>query len=485
MINKYTKLTQLALFLISSCAVGGSTGFAQVKMTKDGDVSVIIEMTVSPAAEPTPVFKHRLTWLPLETIAGNAASGYLQSLVGNNLISKWNQAETALGDDLDRWRDNKPIPLDKLREASECFDEYVKQYIEQASVRRDCDWGFGLEEREGNDLYTVPISGLQDTRSISRALSLQADLAILESRYDDAVHLMKMNYQLAEHVGQVKSLVPSLICFAEVGITNGNMVNLIAAPDSPNMYWSLTELPRPFSNLREAFRLECNCNTHVFPVLKDVESKTYSLEQWARKIDSVFESIQAVMGERHFTPQTQKFLPAAIGVLAYGPAKKRLIAQGFDQAKVDAMPVGQVLLLAADREYQRIAQEAEKEIYLPFSIASKRLEELDDKLNKEFLDGLGKILAQIFLPAHQAVRGAEARIRRDIDALRLIEALRMHAAKHGKLPTSLDEISVVPVPLNPATDKPFEYRLEGATAIIELPRSDGITYSKRYRITLR
>ena len=91
----------------------------------------------------------------------------------------------------------------------------------------------------------------------------------------------------------------------------------------------------------------------------------------------------------------------------------------------------------------------------------------------------------MILPAVQQVTNAQVRTQRDIDVLRVIEALRMHAADAGAFPKSLDEITAVLVPKNPATGKPFEYRLDGETAILELPRSDGITYSKRFMITLR
>jgi hypothetical protein len=62
----------------------------------------------------------------------------------------------------------------------------------------------------------------------------------------------------------------------------------------------------------------------------------------------------------------------------------------------------------------------------------------------------------------------------------------MFASEHdGKLPKTLDEIAAVPVPNNPATDKAFKYRLDGKTAILELPPSDRIAGSnRRYEIQI-
>lgn len=488
MTDKHTNLKQFVMLLIALCAIGSSTTFAQVTVTRgDGKPYEIIEMTVSPATQASPVFKHRLTVLPDETTAGNAAAVYMHSFGENALSIKWKKANEAFGEDLDKWNNNESIPLDKLRKASAYFDDYIRQNIERASLRRDCDWGFGLEDLEGSLVFNLPVSVLQDTRSISRVLQLQAKLAILESRFDDAIHLMKMNYRLAENVGRVKLLVGSLISFAEVGITNGNMVELMAAPDSPNMYWALTELPRDFADLRGAFRVDCRSVMRLIPALEDVESKSHSPDEWARMIGVLLETAFSTWGN-HKPSKATKFVPVGVGVLAYGPAKKRLIAQGFGEAKVEAMPVGKVLLLDANREYRLVADQVEKEIYLPIPLVLQRRDAIDKILRRyevNALNSFGKTVALLILPAVNSVLAANARTQRDIDALRLIEALRMHAAENGKFPASLDEISLVPVPVNPATGKPFEYRLDGATAIVELPNADGVNYSKRYKITLR
>jgi hypothetical protein len=53
---------------------------------------------------------------------------------------------------------------------------------------------------------------------------------------------------------------------------------------------------------------------------------------------------------------------------------------------------------------------------------------------------------------------------RRIAALRTIEAVRLHLTEKGKLPEKLDDITVVPVPTDPLTGKPFEYRRDGAAA---------------------
>ncbi len=86
-----------------------------------------------------------------------------------------------------------------------------------------------------------------------------------------------------------------------------------------------------------------------------------------------------------------------------------------------------------------------------------------------FFGTQGLPIAQLLMPATRAVKRAEVRGPRQLAALQTIEAVRMHAAATGRLPASLNEITIVPVPLNPITRQPFPYQLNGAEATLEMP----------------
>ena len=71
------------------------------------------------------------------------------------------------------------------------------------------------------------------------------------------------------------------------------------------------------------------------------------------------------------------------------------------------------------------------------------------------------------LPNVRSARLGEARLERRIAAVRVVEALRLHAAdRGGELPGSLDQLQAVPIPLDPMTGKAFEYGRDGATAVL-------------------
>ena len=48
--------------------------------------------------------------------------------------------------------------------------------------------------------------------------------------------------------------------------------------------------------------------------------------------------------------------------------------------------------------------------------------------------------------------------------------MRAYAAAHdGQLPASLNDVKDVPIPLDPVTGKPFEYKVVGGKATFETP----------------
>jgi hypothetical protein len=59
---------------------------------------------------------------------------------------------------------------------------------------------------------------------------------------------------------------------------------------------------------------------------------------------------------------------------------------------------------------------------------------------------------------------------RKVQSLRIIEAVRHHLATHeGKLPKALDEIQDLPIPLDPLTAQPFQWTVDGQTAVLKAP----------------
>ncbi|MEN6335563.1 MAG: hypothetical protein ABFE01_15035 [Phycisphaerales bacterium] len=86
-----------------------------------------------------------------------------------------------------------------------------------------------------------------------------------------------------------------------------------------------------------------------------------------------------------------------------------------------------------------------------------------------------------------AVRRLMERLDSAVAALECVEGLRHFAAGHdGRLPAQLSDIADIQLPNDPATGKPFAYRVEGTKAVLEAaaPKGGGPRDVLRYTITV-
>lgn len=475
-----------------------------IEKQENGRLLVVYQMSVSPAAESRPAFKYRLTIPPHRTIPGNAATHYLRSFGEGSLAYPTKAAEEKFGLEFYDWAGLetplRQVPLEKLKEACQLFDGYVGSHIVRASQCRFCDWGLAEEELDGVEALGFLLPSVQNTRQISRVLVLRTRHAIAEGRFDDAIAEMRMNYQLGQNVANIKFLVCSLVGVAEVGMANGCMIDLISAKGSPNMYWALAELPRPIIDIRDSIRLEMSIGERLIPAFADVESATHSDPEWSRLYAEAFSQFWRMplvligSGLDHELAKHPEFLPpkllaesTALGLalLEYPKAKRTLIEAGMDRQRAEQMPVGQLMLIASKNAYRQLANDLEKVAYVPFSKAGEFSRRSEAQLARwESSLNPGRLLAATLLPAMQQCRAAQMRVTRELNALQAIEAIRAHLAEHKRLPGTLAELRL-PAPNNPSTDKTFVYRLEGDTAILDLPTSDGHpSVAVRFEITV-
>src|SRR5262249_26616853 len=139
------------------------------------------------------------------------------------------------------------------------------------------------------------------------------------------------------------------------------------------------------------------------------------------------------------------------------------------------LPVVQASLLHALHEYNCGFDDMRKLRTLPYWEAATLLKRHEKQIVKSRKEGRGlTVLSDLLLPAVGRVMMAQHRMDRKLGALRIVEAIRLHAAKHvGKLPARLDLIDEVPIPLDPFTGKAFEYQVKGTTAYLSAPPPAG------------
>lgn len=466
----------------------------QEEESMKGGPRQVYRMTVTPADEPTPPFKHRLTLLPHELLRGNSVAYYMRAFPEGGIEVIWRRLQEIFGDDIYQWVDTatplSKLPMDKFREATTSFGSEVAQVVRGGRCR-DVDWGIAFEDVKGSDVIYFLLPEVQAMRNVSRVIALRTRLAIVDKSYAKAIDLLRTNYRLGRDVAQQPILVSGLVGVAICQITNDNLLDLIAAPDSPNMYWAVSELPDPMVSFRDALRLELAIGPRMFECLDSPEDKDLTYDEWNSRWKRSAQLGADFSGPSYepFSTESSRFEPLFYGLLGYQHARERLVAWGHEPAEVDAMPVGKVMSLYSSRVYETIAGEYEKLSYQDYQTSRAHEAEVQrftearafmgDHPDREIFP-----VATGLLPAVTAARSATFRLDRDMAALRVIEALRMHAAREGGWPRSLTEVTCVPVPVNPATDKPFAYELDGETAILTLPMSDGFRIEKRFELVL-
>jgi hypothetical protein len=443
----------------------------------------IVRLAVDPAPEPRPALKHNFLTPLSARKPGNAASSYYRAILAYALYHPHLSAgkpDRSLDIQLDEWIETPldRLPRDEIRQVVNGFAAYDD--LREAASRERCDWDWQLQRVEGIKAIEFLLTEVQECRGLARFLAVKARLEIAERRYADAVETLGIGYQLAHDLGDTPLLISGLVGVAVANMLDDQVHELFAAPKSPNLYWAFTELPRPLVDMRPAVEFESNFPARVFPMLKDPEHAEHSPEQWAEIISDACATLSRLASDTsasNVSGWQQRLLATGLALRGYTEAKRELIAAGYDAAKVEQMPVGQVIAIHENSLSRYVADEMRKWTLVPFPEGRQRMNRVNSELirGRYLAPGLSSRevipINSLLLPA--LTSAVDAGSRRDVltAADRVIEAIRMHAAVNdGKLPQTLSEITVVPVPNHPQFGTPFPYQLDGDKATLEVRR---------------
>jgi hypothetical protein len=447
------------------------------------------ELTVSAASVPYPALKYRLFPLHSERKDGNAVPIYLrlnhgQADAARNLWieepEKWNKLP------LDK------IPLDEAKKFMEQFARFYQQF-DFGARRKSAEWNYTVDQPSVVDI------GLPDTqsmRSFVPMMILKVRVEAAEGNYPASVRMLETCFSFSQQISEAPFLVSALVGIASASLFADALADVIERPDAPSLYWALTALPRPLIDLRKGMEFEQRFLDMQYPELADLDRQR-TKEQW----DAVLVRIRRE--ERRLSDINQLSIPRLSDRAPEDPADKspdlRLAKAylvdrvGLKSKTVDAMPAAQVLVLWIARYAREAYDDNFKASYLPYPQARVEAAAAEERVKSALafaplVESEAARFLQTLLPVSIKVLGAQCRLERKLAMLRIVEALRLHAeANDGTLPDRLDQITVVPIPHDPGTGKPFEYERKGATATLasRIPGERLDASGLRYRITLR
>jgi hypothetical protein len=438
-----------------------------------------IELTVHPSSAPIPALKYRLFPLESERNPGDAAPIYIRVC----LLMK-EETRKEIGEKAAAWNE---LPLDQFptAEARKFVDQF-KGRLDQIAFgarRQSCNWNYTLNEQK-EDAIMILMPDAQVLRDSFRLLALKARVEIAEKKYDEAIRTIETGLAFGRHIGEGPFLISTLIGVSCVNVMLAELDVLLAQPDAPNLYWALTALPRPVVSMRTAMENEQELGQWLVPEIADLD-RPRSEAEWSAllarlhaRLRNLEKTAVAVDGrvidlgqDTTLAQFRTEYLPEA---RAYFQSRNR---------STEGMSEDQILVLSIADRYRELRDDWYKLFYLASPEAAPFYAN-PPRPNLEGKKGPIALFATL-LPTIVSVKIAEIRPERKVAALRIVEALRMHAAsKDGGLPGSLDEVKEVPIPLDPMTGKPFAYQREGETAVLSGPPPvPGQPFT--YRIRLR
>jgi hypothetical protein len=446
-------------------------------------------LTVSPQSEPSPALKYRLIPPSWELTHGNAVPIYLRLTHEESDAARKHWTETPKA-----WNQLpvKDIPLDDVRKF---FQEhgygYFFRQLELGARRRTAEWDYTLDEPNPIGLLLPDVSSM---RTYEPMLVLKARMALAEKDFAAACHHLETGFAFSRHVGEGPTLIHSIVAIAMASQFADTVADFNEQPDSPNLYWALAALPQPLVDLRAGLAFEYQTIDKQFPELVDLDRER-TAEQW----DNILRHMRTELRQLDLDEQGKLRHPewypkdcAPEDPAAKSPdlaTAREYVARtkGLAADQVEKMPPAQVLLSYVAGTSHEDRDDWHKATYLPYAQARPVLDAAAKRLRDAPVTE-GHVPARMLLSALDRVVSRQNLLERNIAALRVIEALRLHAAGHdGKLPDKLSDVTEVPIPHDPGTGQPFDYQLDGDTAILvsqlvgdPLPNS-----GLRYRVTIR
>jgi len=351
--------------------------------------------------------------------------------------------------------------------------------IDRAARRQYCDWDLVTRAREEGIGMLVP--DIQSFRMVAPMLAVRARFDLADGQFDPAARGLQTGFSLGRHLADSTTLIQSLVATAITSTMLDQVEEWIRTPDSPNLYWALTTLPQPFIDLHKPYQGERLIIDNLLPGFREALAQRFVEPMSAATLDALRQKLGMLADQ-----EVSSALSMIVVMKKYTAAKQYLQSQGWTSEAVESLPAMQAVLLAEVATYDRLYDEMIKWGVVPYVTARTGFDQAENLLKKEVVaaGSPASSLAGLLIPATIKVAGAANRIDRRIAGLRCLEAIRLHAAEHDRLPATLAEIKEVPVPVNPTTGEPFSYTSDGATATLEIP-SPAAMNSIKYVITIR
>ncbi len=313
---------------------------------------------------------------------------------------------------------------------------------------------------------------------------------IEQGKIDDALKTLRLGYEMSNNVGQEQVLISGLVSIAITSQMNDAMIKLMNSPNAPNLYWAMREFPSRHGILRHSMDGERSWWITIFPRLaggmegqnlgqRIKSGESLSPEQWRAFFAYINTIVDANpdLHAKHPDPVNTATPKALADAKAYYAAEHHMTAE--QTGAVDPLVVLGEYYFA---QYQIHFDDMFKLRGLPYPEMLRGAKEAHEAAIRARDEQGGNPFFEAVMDMSLAT-WRFANVDRQLAAMATVEALSAYAAANdGKLPEHLEDMTDIPAPQNPATEKPFEYHLEKDTATLSDTQSQSaLTYTIKIR----
>jgi hypothetical protein len=427
-----------------------------------------------PVAPPTPVLKYELLYRWGDRRPGNAAIQYMTAteLMNDAYIKKIDDA----GDAYDRKQSN----FEALAAALDRPNIYA--LLELGGRCETCDWQLPLREQGAQAM--LPYLG--QLLHLARTLECRAVLQARGGNTQQALETVRVGYELSRKVANCPILISGLVGVRISVMASDALAEVMNRPESPNLYWALASLPRPF--LRLADNIEAEGAAYAGASIPELGTKrldSLSAEEWRRIFKQFVEfgtaspppaplEAQPWNDERAIAEEITRDLPKAQEDYAQ--------RYGLSADQVAHLDGFKVVCTFWYQQWLNWTEEARAVVSMPYPQIIARFRESTEKYQRMQKDEPANAFL-MWVGSFDRAATTYARGDRLRAALADVEAIRSYAAAHdGALPANLQDITDTPALENPLTGRAFEYRVDGENATLSDSQAE---YPLSYTIRIR
>jgi hypothetical protein len=422
---------------------------------KNGRITIPVRLTPNDYLKPA----SRAYLLPeySESIPGNRVQMFLRCFMErSNLFS---QPES---DRREKWN---AAPLKDLPFEVRDYQKDLARDMYDAARMTQVDWQLWYFLRR--DGYNTMLPDAQKMRALVSVMKTRVRGQIAARDIDGAIHTLKIIFGLAQTFESHPTLIGHLIGIACATIGLEALEELIQLPGCPSLFWSLNDLPTPILSLRMGMQGERVSLGHDCEALMNA-SAPVAESVILKQIDNL-DKLLTVESKEEKNSKAEKaigfkatLLNRAANAEEVTAARERVVQLGMNAANVKTWSPLHVVLIDDVLQAEHYRDEVAKFIHLPYWQAKPGMDGVlaEIKQKEKKWPGLG------FVPAITTVKRAQARTEQRIGYMKILEGIRLHALNNGGfLPATLAEIKL-PLPLDPATGKPYEYSVEKGVATL-------------------